>query len=218
MTRIAIRLGALLAAVLVCMGTLAVVPGMGTTHFPPWQENPPACVDCHGGDFGGRILIDDLVVGRIVAPNLTRGRGGAAAAYSDADWIKAIREGVARDGRRLILMPTEEFGHYGNGDIVMMTTRLTTLRPVDREMPDRRLGPIGRALLAASPRGLLADVIEDRLRRGTPAPKPGDEEYGPYLAAVGCAPCHGEALRGATTADTLKAPDLGPDGPMKGWT
>ena len=35
-----------------------------------------ACVDCHGPNLAGKIFVDDPALGRIVSPNLTRGRGG----------------------------------------------------------------------------------------------------------------------------------------------
>ena len=31
------------------------------------------CVDCHGENFAGGIVVDDPALGRIVAPNLTTG-------------------------------------------------------------------------------------------------------------------------------------------------
>ena len=44
-----------------------------------------ACVDCHGPNLAGKVFIDDPALGRIVAPNLTRGRGGIGASFSNAD-------------------------------------------------------------------------------------------------------------------------------------
>src|SRR4030088_942421 len=32
-----------------------------------------ACVECHGPNLAGKVFIDDPGLGRIVAPNLTRG-------------------------------------------------------------------------------------------------------------------------------------------------
>ncbi|TVR30616.1 MAG: hypothetical protein EA390_07810 [Balneolaceae bacterium] len=34
------------------------------------------CVDCHGANLGGTIFLEDPMVGRIVATNLTTGAGG----------------------------------------------------------------------------------------------------------------------------------------------
>jgi mono/diheme cytochrome c family protein len=42
------------------------------------------CVECHGENLAGRVLGDNAVFGRLVASNLTNGRGGALARYDDA--------------------------------------------------------------------------------------------------------------------------------------
>ena len=34
------------------------------------------CVECHGDDLGGQLVFDGLPMARVVAPNLTSGRGG----------------------------------------------------------------------------------------------------------------------------------------------
>ena len=34
------------------------------------------CGECHARDLGGEIMADDPMFGRLVAPNLTSGRGG----------------------------------------------------------------------------------------------------------------------------------------------
>jgi len=67
------------------------------------------CSDCHGQDLGGAIMIDDPAFGTIYAPNLTRGDGGVAASYDDATWERAVRHGIAKDGRRLLIMPSNEY-------------------------------------------------------------------------------------------------------------
>lgn len=217
MTRLLFRCGVPLAAALVCVGLVWLLPAPDGASAQQRRADPPACADCHGTDFGGRVLIDDLVVGRIVAPNLTRGRGGAGASYSRDDWYSAVH-GTARDGRTLILMPARDFAHFDRADVAMLTSRLGTLRPVERELPQGRLGPVGRALQAASPHGLLPGEVGDRLAAGQEMPKPGSAAYGNFLMAVGCAPCHGESLRGASIADHIVAPDLGPNGPTGAWT
>ncbi|MBC8152294.1 MAG: hypothetical protein H7Z72_05225, partial [Bacteroidetes bacterium] len=61
------------------------------------------CTDCHGGDLGGKIIADAGPLGLIAAPNLTSGRGGIGASYVDADWVRALRHGVRRDGTSLII-------------------------------------------------------------------------------------------------------------------
>ena len=39
-------------------------------------EKVALCSDCHEKDLGGKVVEDNFVIGRLVAPNLTRGNGG----------------------------------------------------------------------------------------------------------------------------------------------
>src|SRR5688572_20856221 len=65
-----------------------------------------SCMECHAEDLGGKVL-DMGPIAAPVASNLTRGRGGIATSYEDADWVYAIRHGIRRNGRSLLLMPSE---------------------------------------------------------------------------------------------------------------
>src|SRR5690349_16940482 len=67
------------------------------------------CGDCHGSDFGGRMMSDDMVFGRLWASNLTRGRGGIAGSYTDTDWLRTLLHGVKPDGHTVVFMPSHEF-------------------------------------------------------------------------------------------------------------
>ena len=49
------------------------------------------CVECHSADLGGGVMVDDPVLGRLVAPNLTAGNGGVAGTYTDAEMASVIR-------------------------------------------------------------------------------------------------------------------------------
>ncbi|MEX0891304.1 MAG: hypothetical protein WEB88_03970 [Gemmatimonadota bacterium] len=216
MPNLTLRLGVFLAAVLVCLGLVRLVPAVEGQDALARQSHAPACADCHGADFGGRVLVNDMVIGRIVAPNLTR--GGAAGVYSRDDWYAAIHDGVGRDGRRLILMPAAQFADHDRADVAMLTSRLGMLKPVQRELPAGRLGPIGRALHAASPHGLLATDVLARFVNQEAMPEPGSAGYGAFLADVGCVPCHGQDLRGARITDSIVGPDLGPGGNLGAWT
>src|SRR5687768_10608998 len=57
------------------------------------------CVECHGEDLGGGVMIDAPAIGRLFGPNLTEGSGSATAGYAAADWDRIVRHGVRRDGR-----------------------------------------------------------------------------------------------------------------------
>ena len=87
------------------------------------------CADCHGEDLGGQVFIDDPGLGRVVAPNLTP--GGRLASWSDADLVRAIRHGVSKDGRRLLIMPSEEYNHLSDEDAAALIAYLRS-RPAVR--------------------------------------------------------------------------------------
>jgi hypothetical protein len=181
-----------------------------------------SCMLCHGDDLGGRVYSADGALGVIAGPNLTRGRGGLGASFADADWVRAIRYGVHRDGTSLIVMPTEVFTHFTDPDLGALVGYLKQLPPVDREVPRSAFGPVGRALLAVGKLSILVAPKTPRLA-SRPAFVPGPtKEYGRYLADVsGCHGCHGYGLSGGRVAgppDIPLASNLTPAGGFAAWT
>src|SRR6185295_1810257 len=47
------------------------------------------CVDCHGQNLSGRLFFESAMIGRFIAPNLTKGKGGSGGRFSDEDWVRA---------------------------------------------------------------------------------------------------------------------------------
>jgi hypothetical protein len=181
-----------------------------------------SCMLCHGDDLGGLVFSADRALGVIAGPNLTRGRGGLGSTFTDADWVRAIRYGVRRDGTSLIVMPAEVFTHFTDADLGALIGYLKQLPPVDREVPRSGFGPVGRALLAAGKLSILVAPKTPRLA-SRPAVAPGPTRaYGRYLADVsGCHGCHGYGLSGGRVAgppDTPLASNLTPAGGFAGWT
>lgn len=159
------------------------------------------CTLCHGRDLGGRIYSSDPAVGTIAGPNLTRGRGGVATDYTPADYARAIRRGVRRDGRSLIVMPSEVFTHLSQEDLGAVIAYLEQLPPVDREVPASGFGPVGRALLAMGKMNILVAGKTPRLTPLAFAPRDTTAAYGKYLADIsGCHGCHGYGLSGGRVA------------------
>ena len=72
-------------------------------------EKVAVCTECHETDLGGKVVYDDVTMGRLVAVNLTRGRGGLPADYSDQDFVRALTHGVKRDGQSVIFMPVVDY-------------------------------------------------------------------------------------------------------------
>ena len=149
------------------------------------------CADCHGEDYGGRTLVDNFPIGRLSGPNLTRGQGGVTASMTDADWERAIRHGVAADGRRLVLMPSHEYQLMSDEDVGLVIAYLRSVAPVDRQLPPTRVGPLARALFAAGKMPLLpANAVTHGSERVASVTIDSTVEYGQYLASGGCSGCH----------------------------
>ncbi|HEX7091030.1 MAG TPA: c-type cytochrome [Longimicrobiales bacterium] len=178
------------------------------------------CATCHGGDMAGMVIIENAAFGRLVASNLTPGRGGIGAEYTDADWERAIRHGVGRDGRPLRFMPAADYAAIGDRDLADLVAYLKTLAPVDRALPATRIGPMARVLALVTPDFPLLSAA--RLDHGAPhpaAPAPAaTREYGAYLAHVGgCTGCHGADLTGGRGGPPPTPPDISPAA-LADWT
>lgn len=181
------------------------------------------CQYCHGDDFGGQ---SDSVPGlfTFAFPNLTRGAGGVGAAYTDEDWVRAIRHGVGHDGRGLILMPSRLWYQLSDEDLGALIAYMKRLPPVDNELPATGLGPLGRVMLTLGklpPDVTAPDVtLIDHDAPRPVAPEPGVRvEYGQYLADT-CTLCHGLDFNGQTIrldAEYL-SPNLTPGGDMALWS
>src|SRR5262245_31469441 len=74
------------------------------------------CIDCRGPDLAGTVFIDGPP-GKLIATNLTSGKGGVGGTFSDADWVRAIRHGVDPDGKPLLFMPAQEFYYFNDKDL-----------------------------------------------------------------------------------------------------
>lgn len=150
-----------------------------------------ACTKCHGEDLGGKLLTHDPLLGTVPAPNLTSGRGGVAQAYTDGDWIRAIRYGIKPDGHASLFM--YDYSTMSDPDLGDLIAYLKQLPPVDGEQPVRQYGPL---IPLARGFGLLAPAAERIDQEGRRPANPTPEasvEYGKYLSVI-CAECHSTGL------------------------
>jgi mono/diheme cytochrome c family protein len=157
-----------------------------------------ACEECHGPDLGGKAFPTPGILVSMAAPNLTRGQGGIGASYTAEDWERAIRHGIAKDGRRLIIMPSEAYTHLSDSDAAALIAYLQSIPAVDRTFEPRSIGLLGGALVGVGAFPTAPDIIaHDSVgTRAVVAPAV-NAEYGGYLARVGgCTVCHGPDLRG----------------------
>ncbi len=162
-----------------------------------------------------------MPLGKFVAPNLTS--GGPAATWSDGDLVRAIRTGIAPDGRGLIFMPSDAFQAFGAEDLGAIVAYIRQMPKVERTLPSSRFGPIGRVLWATGKMEFQAARVV-KLDGGIPVapPRGPTAEYGRYLAETGgCTSCHGPELKGGLQfgpPGTPPSQNLTPNGDVKGWT
>lgn len=160
------------------------------------------CAECHDLDLGGKVLIDNGAMGKVVPTNLTRGKGGLGDSLTDADIVRAMRHGIGRGGRKIPIMPSSEYVNLSAEDVGAIVAYIRSLPPVDRQLPPTRLGPVARGLLAAGRMPIFDAEHTDHSFAPPVAPAAGPTvEFGKYLASVGgCAGCHGPTLAGGKVA------------------
>jgi cytochrome c553 len=157
------------------------------------------CHDCHGQKLEGLLFHDEMPIIRAWGPNLSR----ALAEQSDADFDRAVRHGVAADGRRLWMMPSSAFAHLTDPEMADLMAYLRTYKPTGETQPRFQVGPVGRL-------GVLLGQFKsepDNIAANGPLKL---EDLGPEHAvgrqvARACVECHGQTLEGSPL---VKAPDL----------
>lgn len=181
------------------------------------------CMACHGPDLAGATVFDNPAMGRVDGSNLTRGAGGLPADWSDLDYVRAIRHGVARDGRGLFLMPSTDYATFSTADMGALIAYLKSVPAVNKPNGPVALGPVARALLVAGKIKLAADVIDHAHVQPADVVPGATAAYGKYLA-VACTGCHGENYAGGKIdigpPDWPPAANLTPDasGRLAKWS
>ncbi|RKH13335.1 cytochrome C [Corallococcus sp. CA053C] len=157
------------------------------------------CEDCHRQDSSGRVTGGAMkgvpsFLGKFYSANITSHREAGIGAMSDGELARAIRYGIKRDGRRVLIM-----GHYGLDDADLSAV-LGFMRSDDalfaadpQAQPKSETGPLGKVVMAV----MLGKVPLERPASGMKAPPKGATvEYGRYLAhnVYECAGCHTPGL------------------------
>jgi mono/diheme cytochrome c family protein len=181
------------------------------------------CIECHGENLAGKVVVDDPALGRLYASNLTRGKGGIGGARSDADLVRAIRHGVGPTGHALVVMPSLDYVHFTDADLVAVVSYVKSVPAVDNVQPALSVGPVARALMLA---GKMPLLHAERIDHAQPAPTgiaPAvTVAYGSYIARIGCTGCHGPQLAGGRIEtgppDWPPATNLTAAGRVKDWS
>lgn len=151
------------------------------------------CVACHTPPgakpfSGGRAV--ETPFGNILAPNLTPDRSTGIGAWSDEQFVRALQQGVGRDGEHLFpALPYTAYTKVTRGDLIAMRTYLATVEPVHNPVEPNQLPfPFNMRFLQFFWKALFFTPGEYQ-----PNPqKPADWNRGAYLVeGLGhCASCH----------------------------
>lgn len=171
------------------------------------------CVDCHGADGRGRTFVDDGRGLRLAGPKIAPGTDSATAAYTAADWDRAIRHGVAPGGRPLRIMPSQDYQGLTDADLAAIVAYVRRLpdRPgqravVELPLPARVLYGLGVIRDAAA-------TIDHTRPPAQPVPEAVSVAHGRYVAQM-CIGCHGPTFEGGripgAPPDWPAAPSLAP--------
>ncbi|MBC7790261.1 MAG: c-type cytochrome [Anaerolineae bacterium] len=175
------------------------------------------CTECHASNLSGQVLFSQFPMGRLVPPNLTKGKGGIDV-YTEQDWDRAIRHGVRRDSTSLLIMPSENYNNMRDDDFRALVAYLNSMPPVDNVLPKTTLWPLARILVATGAMKPEAASIDHTSKPITPEPGV-TVAYGDYLAGQ-CRFCHGQSLGGGESEEpgAPPAPDLTSRSGTAGWS
>ncbi len=165
-------------------------------------EHVVNCIDCHSTrDFskltspiapgtegmGGELFSEENgFPGNIVAPNITPAGIGS---YSDGELLRAITQGIAKDGRALFpLMPYQNFGQMDKEDVYSIITYVRTFKPIENKTAETKLN---------FPMNFIVKTIPAKNEFRQKPDKSDILKYGTYMIqSAGCALCHTLTVKG----------------------
>ena len=150
------------------------------------------CGGCHGQDLEGRVMFDQPMLARIVAPNITK----IAREYSDAELARAIRHGVRKNGTSVAVMPSSMFYHLSDADFGALVAYLRTVPPKESTLPKTSLRLLARVGLLTGQYHTEAEMIDHDAPRVPEASDADPTARGHYLAKTSCTECHGQDFKG----------------------
>lgn len=178
------------------------------------------CADCHGEDLSGKTFLNDGMVGTLRAANLTSGKGGRPANYSDRDWVMAMRHGLRSNGKPLVIMPSYEYCKLADHDLASLIAYCKSVPPVDAEPASIKLGPLGTVLSGLDKLPLIpAEQINHLEKYPQKVERSVSVEYGKYLT-LSCTGCHKPDLKGGPNVIPGGTPvrDITASGNIGKWT
>lgn len=156
---------------------------------------------CHGEGVNGQVFFDEPGLARLVAPNLTQ----VAALLTDAELERVIRQGVRRNGRSTLGMPSSMFYQLSDEDLGAILAFIRSVPVSEGPATEIALGPLARLGVVLGKYDPQTVLIEQVAPRPAAVDTSDRLAFGAYLAMTACSECHGPNLRGSP--ETL-TPDL----------
>lgn len=164
------------------------------------------CEGCHSErdykKFGGPVLAGmsgsgtvfpkELgLPGRIAPPNISQDPEHGLGQWTDGEIIRAVREGVSRDGRALFpMMPYQSYAKMSDEDVESLVAYMRTMPAVKHQVPPSKVDFPVNVLMKSAPQPVAGKI---------PAPdRQNQVAYGKYLVGMaGCETCHTKMEKGA---------------------
>jgi cytochrome c553 len=146
-------------------------------------------------DGAGKVVVDDPNGMHVRSPDITPAKNGKVAAYTEADWVRAIRHGVDPSGRALLIMPSEDYNRMNDSDFAALVAYIRQLPAGRGAAAEVRFPLIVRALYGAGVVKDAAERIDHKLPPSAPVAVAVTPEHGGYVANM-CMGCHGEKFAG----------------------
>jgi mono/diheme cytochrome c family protein len=169
-----------------------------------------ACTGCHTSNgqlpLTGNNFLASAPFGTFYAPNLTQAHFKN---WSDGEIIRAIREGVTKSGRALLIMPSGTFHNLSDEDVQSIVAYLRSQGELGPDSPPNNLNILGALVF-----GLISPTssVQPPIASAVSAPPAGvTPAYGNYLvSSIGCRECHGANFGGRVAASGSNGPPTSP--------
>ncbi|MFD2270923.1 c-type cytochrome [Undibacterium arcticum] len=112
---------------------VAFVDGPDAIARGKYLYDSRGCMECHGAQGAGRVVVDDPNGMHIRSPDITTGTGGVVAGYTESDWVRTIRHGITPQGHAVFLMPSEDYNRLTDADLAALVAYVRSLPPVAGE-------------------------------------------------------------------------------------
>ena len=160
------------------------------------------CDSCHGErDYSrlyapvtasgkGSAMVLQGLPGKIIAPNLTPDRETGLGNWTDGEKIRAIREGISKDGHVLHpTMPYSSYRYMSDVDVQSLVAYMNIMPAIRNPLPRTELPPDVVKEIRGSPRPVGEPV--------PPANPANQASYGEYLVTIAyCEECHTPQKKG----------------------